>query len=181
MIGLMRCLVAGMVLVVSSSVVTAALPEGPLERFDLDRGQLVWEKADPGRGHVEALGEQAGIWGTADGVHEAWAYPFKLVSDLTIEFSTDAGKTFVTSGQLVRRQVATPHMAIHHRGPQEQRVPHPILHSQTAAEDHRRQSPRCWRWKCASSLNKPTRRPQNLQQFRPMAGNSAVEFSTVKS
>ncbi len=44
--------------------------------------------------HVEAIGEQAGIWGSfADGF-EAWAYPIKLVQNLRIEIQADTEVRF---------------------------------------------------------------------------------------
>ncbi len=83
----------------------------PFERFRLYRGPLVLERPAQPWSHVEALGEEAGIWGKVGGALEAWVYPFKLFHGLTLSFSDDGGKTFRSSGELVRDQLAAPHMA----------------------------------------------------------------------
>lgn len=82
-----------------------------LNRFPLERGRLVLERPAQPRSYVEALGEEAGIWGEIGGSLEGWVYPFKLFRGLTLLFSHDGGKTFQSSSRLVRRQLAAPHMA----------------------------------------------------------------------
>ena len=101
-----------------SNPLVSGLPTGPISRFPLERGPLVLQCATVARStnYVEALGEQGGIWGASDGSFEAWVYPFKLLYGLTLEFSTrlenkGGGRAFQSSSQLIRRQVATPHMA----------------------------------------------------------------------
>jgi len=89
----------------------AGLPAGVVDRFEIARGPLVWERPVEAGSYAEALGEQAGIWGTADGAFEAWAYPFKLAGDLDLEFSVDGGATWAAGSQWARRQVAAPHYA----------------------------------------------------------------------
>ncbi|NQT83410.1 hypothetical protein HQ563_10320 [bacterium] len=83
----------------------------PLRRFPLHRGPLALGRPAQPWSHVEALGEQAGIWGKVGGEFEAWVYPFKLYHGLSLLFSDDGGKTFHPSSDLVRYQWAAPHMA----------------------------------------------------------------------
>ena len=47
-------------------------------RFPLSRGPWVLESPSHPSHHVEALGEQAGVWGSLAHGFEGWAYPFKL-------------------------------------------------------------------------------------------------------
>ena len=82
-----------------------------VNRFPLERGPLVLERPAQRWSHVEALGEEAGIWGEVGGSFEAWVYPFKLFHGLTLLFSQNDGKTFQSAGELARYQVAAPHMA----------------------------------------------------------------------
>ncbi|HAK94344.1 MAG TPA: hypothetical protein DCM87_04915 [Planctomycetes bacterium] len=82
-----------------------------IPKFALDPGPLVLSReAAPWR-HIEALGEQAGIWGAAGGTLEAWAYPWKLFDRFELAFSADRGKTFRPARDLARVQTAAPHMA----------------------------------------------------------------------
>ncbi|HNR97760.1 MAG TPA: GH116 family glycosyl hydrolase [Planctomycetota bacterium] len=82
-----------------------------IARFALEPGPLVLTReAAPWR-HIEALGEQAGIWGAAGGTLEAWVYPWKLFDRFELAFSTDGGKTFRPARDLARVQTAAPHMA----------------------------------------------------------------------
>lgn len=83
----------------------------PLDRFPLERGPLVLERPAQPWNHLEALGEEVGLWGKVGGGFEAWVYPFKLFHGLTLLLSHDGGKTFQPSSERVRYQVATPHMA----------------------------------------------------------------------
>ncbi len=82
-----------------------------MKRFPLTRGPLVLERRAQPWSHLEALGEQAGVWGGVGGELEAWVYPFKLFHGFTLSFSDDGGETFRPSADLVRYQWATPHMA----------------------------------------------------------------------
>ena len=106
---LLACLSA---ILSSFAVEEPSWPAAPrLNRFALERGRLVLEQPAPPWSYVEALGEQAGIWGDVGGSLEGWVYPFKLFRGLTLLFSHDGGKTFQSSSELVRWQLAAPHMA----------------------------------------------------------------------
>ncbi len=112
-----KSLLALLSLVLSCSPASSAMPsvssrsEVPFQKFPLERGPLVLERPAQPQSHVEALGEEAGIWGKAGGEFEAWVYPFKLFHGLTLLFSDDGGSTFQPFARLVRHQLATPHMA----------------------------------------------------------------------
>jgi glycogen debranching enzyme len=82
-----------------------------VSRFDLEGGLLKLEAADGVDRYVGALGEEAGIWGTTQGGLEAWAYPFKLLGGVTLDFSTDGGKHFRAADEMLQCQVAMPHAA----------------------------------------------------------------------
>lgn len=94
---------------------TAAAPA--LLRFPLARGPLVLESPAAPDQHLEALGEQAGLWGSLARGVEAWVYPFKLLDGGTLFVATADG-SFTELSPLATRQTATPHMAqIEHAGP----------------------------------------------------------------
>ncbi len=81
------------------------------KRFCLDRGPLVLGRPAQPRRNLEALGEEAGLWGNVEDGFEAWVYPFKLFDGLTLLVSHDGGETFLPLERLARYQWATPHMA----------------------------------------------------------------------
>ncbi|MCD6392409.1 MAG: hypothetical protein J7M40_02770, partial [Planctomycetes bacterium] len=102
---------------VSSADQSVGEASGLIERFDLRHSPLKLESVGGKDNYIEALGEQASIWGTAAGALEAWAYPFKLAGNLTMEFSTDGGKAFAPVSGLLIGQTATPQMAqLHYAG-----------------------------------------------------------------
>ncbi len=82
-----------------------------IPRFQLERGPLALERTPQAGDYMEALGEQAGIWGDPAGTLESWAYPFKLFYDFSLSFSTDGDRRYIPGSQMVIKQIAAPHMA----------------------------------------------------------------------
>ena len=87
------------------------LPFSILENFKHDKNLPMLECDARPWNHLEVLGEEAGIWGTAGGTLEAWGYPYKMFDGLMLEFSTDSGKTYQAAAQLLRHQLAAPHFS----------------------------------------------------------------------
>ncbi len=95
----------------AAGVLWAADEPAGIPRFAIERGALrLTRQAAPWRS-IEALGEEAGVWGSVGGTLEAWAYPWKLFDHFELRFSADGGKTFRALRDLVRVQTAAPHLA----------------------------------------------------------------------
>jgi hypothetical protein len=88
----------------------AAAVEPDVLRFPLSHGPWILESPARPNHHVEALGEQAGIWGSVAHGFEGWVYPFKLFDGWSLFVSRqDEPPTDLQS--LATRQIAAPHFA----------------------------------------------------------------------
>ena len=84
----LAAIIAG--LMAPSAAAGDASREREVLRFALVRGPCFLESAARPNQHVEALGEEAGVWGSLGGGFEGWAYPFKLFDGWSL-FAGDEG------------------------------------------------------------------------------------------
>jgi glycogen debranching enzyme len=84
---------------------------GTVPRFSLEPNPIALAgEARPSR-YMEASGRRAAFLGREDGSFEAWAYPLKLVHDLTLSFSIAAYSEPIPAASLATRVVVTPESA----------------------------------------------------------------------
>jgi hypothetical protein len=100
--------VAGLIAPFASGA--GAAGEGDALRFALTRGPRPLESPARPNQHVEALGEQAGVWGSLAQSFEAWVYPFKLFDGWSL-FTGGEGEPVRELQSLATRHVATPHFS----------------------------------------------------------------------
>lgn len=85
------------------------LPREPLPRFDWPASSLTLDCRPEPDTFLEALGEEAGLWGNAITGLEAWVYPFKLASSITLEYGD--GEQTGDRHRQVYQQVSMPHLS----------------------------------------------------------------------
>jgi len=73
-------------------------------------GQLCLVAPASARTQVEALGDEAGIWGSLRDGFEAWVYPFKAFWDLKFSLAEEGAKgKWIAFSELARSHVVRPH------------------------------------------------------------------------
>ena len=63
--------------------------------------------AEPGR-HIEAVGDEAAIWGSLQGGFEAWVWPFKAFWDLKVQLSEKGTGRWISFAHIARSQIVRP-------------------------------------------------------------------------
>jgi len=104
----LAAIIAG--LMAPSAAAGDASREREVLRFALVRGPCFLESAARPNQHVEALGEEAGVWGSLGGGFEGWAYPFKLFDGWSL-FAGDEGGHLKGLQSLATRHVSAPHFS----------------------------------------------------------------------
>ncbi len=91
------------------TVALSGATESDVLRFRLAPGPWALESQTYPNQHVEALGEQAGVWGSLAERFEGWAYPFKLFDGWSLLVREGDQPTPLAS--LSTRHIAAPHLS----------------------------------------------------------------------